>query len=274
MRATIRRRIELVPPAVRNALRIAAAIGVEFDFALLQRVTGLEATLLLDVLRQGIAAEILVEHGTTRHSYRFGHSLTAETIYRDLEPDERSRLHQEIAAAMEDLYQANPGPHLAEIARHYASAHLPGGSVKTVEYLRLAARQAMDSLAYEEAARLLQTALRTAASSDIETLELRYDLLMEASEALLASGLVSQARQAFEEAGGLRTNWEMATSWRERHWRAMVPSENEVDQTLAGILDDALAPGGTREIQTRAKMLARLGSELQWSGDARVHVDR
>ena len=272
VRATIRRRIELVPPAVRNALRIAAAIGVEFDFALLQRVTGLEATLLLDVLRQGIAAEILVEHGTTRHSYRFGHSLTAETIYRDLEPDERSRLHQEIAAAMEDLYQANPGPHLAEIARHYASAHLPGGSVKTVEYLRLAARQAMDSLAYEEAARLLQTALRTAASSDIETLELRYDLLMEASEALLASGLVSQARQAFEEAGGLAHKLGDGDKLaRAALGRAMVPSENEVDQTLAGILDDALAPGGTREIQTRAKMLARLGSELQWSGDARVH---
>jgi len=61
----------------------------------------------------------------------------------------------------------------------------------------------MDSLAYEEAVRLLQSALRTAESGGIDTVELRYDLLMEASEALTASGLISQARQAFEEAGRL-----------------------------------------------------------------------
>ncbi len=272
VRAAIRRRIELVPRAVQDALRIGAAIGVEFDFALLQRVTELEAASLHDVVGQGIAAEILSEHSTTRGSYRFVHSLTAETIYRDLDLGERSRLHQKIASAMEILYQANPGPHLAEIARHYASAHAPGGSAKTIDYLRRAARQAMDSLAYEEAVRLLQTALLTAESSGMETLELRYDLLMEASEALSSSGLVSQARQAFEEAGRLaRRLGDGDKLARAALGRAGTPSENEVDETLVGVLDDALSPGGTQDIRTRAKMLARLGSELQFSRDARVH---
>ncbi len=162
VRAAIRRRIDLVPSAVQDALRIGAVIGVEFDFALLQRVTELDAGSLHDVVAKGIAAELLTEHSTARGSCRFVHSLTAETIYRDLEPDERSRLHQKIASAMETLYAPNPAPHLAEIARHYASAHVAGGSAKTIDYLRRAARQAIDSLAHEEAVRLLQAAMRIA----------------------------------------------------------------------------------------------------------------
>src|ERR1700688_2485947 len=121
VRAAIRRRIELVPAAVQDALRIGAAIGVEFDLALLQRVIEPETASLLDIVGQGIAAELLSEQAT-RGSYRFVHSLTAETIYRDLEPGERLQLHQKIASAMESLYETNPTPHLAEIARHFAAA--------------------------------------------------------------------------------------------------------------------------------------------------------
>ena len=272
VRTAIRRRIELVPPAVQDALRIGAVIGVEFDFALLQRVTETAAASLLEIVGQGIAAEILSEQATTRGSYRFVHSLTAETIYRDLDPDERSQLHQKIATALESLYQANPAPHLVEIARHYALANAAGGSAKTIDYLRRAARQAMDSLAYEEAVRLLQSALRIAESSGLETDELRYDLLMEASEALSASGLVSQARLAFEEAGRLaRKLGDGDKLARAALGRATPPSETEVDQTLVGMLDDALSAGATLDIRPRAKILARLGSELQWSADARAH---
>jgi class 3 adenylate cyclase/tetratricopeptide (TPR) repeat protein len=173
---------------------------------------------------------------------------------------------------MESLYEASPAPHLTEIARHLAAAHVPGGSAKTIDYLRRAARQAMDSLAYEEAVRLLQSALRTAESGGIDTLELRYDLLMEASEALTASGLISQARQAFEEAGRLaRKLGDGDKLARAALGRAGTPSENEVDQTLVGVLDDALSAGGPQDIQTRAKMLARLGSELKWNRDERAH---
>jgi class 3 adenylate cyclase/tetratricopeptide (TPR) repeat protein len=271
VRAAIRRRIELVPPAVQDALRIGAAIGVEFDFALLQRITELAPAPLLYLVGQGIAAELLREQAP-RGSYRFAHSLTAETIYQDLDPSERLKLHQKIASAMESLYEANLGPHLAEIARHYASAHEAGGGAKTIDYLRRAARQAMDSLAYEEAVRLLQTALRIAESSGLATLELQYDLLMEASEALSASGLVSQARQAFEEASRLaRKLGDGDKIARAALGRAGTPSENEVDQTLVGVLDDALSEGGPEDIRTRAKMLARLGSELKWSRDPRAH---
>ncbi|HYR78367.1 MAG TPA: AAA family ATPase, partial [Candidatus Dormibacteraeota bacterium] len=270
VRAAIRRRIELVPAAVQDALRIGAAIGVEFDLALLQRVLEPKTASLLDIVGQGIAAELLSEQAT-RGSYRFVHSLTAETIYRDLEPGERSRLHVKIASAMESLYEASPAPHLTEIARHLAAAHVPGGSAKTIDYLRRAARQAMDSLAYEEAVRLLQSALRTAEGGGVDTVELRYDLLMEASEALTASGLISQARQAFEEAGRLAHKLgDGERLARAALGRAGTPSESEVDQALVGVLDDALAVGGTEDIRTRAKMLARLGSELKWSRDTRT----
>src|SRR5258705_331154 len=50
VRAAIRRRIELVPAAVQDALRIGAAIGVEFDLALLQLVLEPKTASLLDIV--------------------------------------------------------------------------------------------------------------------------------------------------------------------------------------------------------------------------------
>src|SRR5258708_39038473 len=113
----------------------------------------------------------------------------------------------------------------------------------------------MESVAYEEAVRLLQSALRTAEGGGVDTVELRYDLLMEASEALSASGLISQARQAFEEAARLaRKLGDGDKLARAALGRAGTPSENEVDEPLVGVLDDALSAGGTLDISTRAKM--------------------
>ena len=270
VRTMVRRKLDLVPEPVKDALRAAASIGVVFDAALLERVTELEPQSLLNLLERGIAADILMEDAA-QGSYRFAHSLISETIYGDLQPEERRGLHRKIATAMEDFYRADLAPHLAEIAHHYAEAHAADESGQTIDYLRRAARLAMESLAYEEAVRLLQTAIRIAAGSSGQTEELRYELKMESGEALYASGLVTQARRAFEEASQIARNLgDSGKLARAALGRATPPSEPDLDQPLVAMLEEALSAPGTQDIQTRAKMLARLGSELQWSGDGRV----
>ena len=271
IRGVIRRSINLIPETLKDALRTAAVIGVEFDFKLLQRVTKLPSQTLLDLLGRAIAADILNEETATHGCYRFKHSLITQTICGDLQPSERTYLHHKIASEMEDLYAADLEPHLAEIAHHYAEAHVEDGSAKTIDYLRRAARLAMDSLAYEDAVRLLSNALQIADSSGLQTDELRYQLLMDSGEARYSSGLVSQARLAFEEAG--RTARKLG-DWgklaRAALGRATPPTDAELDRPLVAILEEALSAAGTEDVGTRAKMLARLGSELQWSRDDRV----
>ncbi len=269
VRVTIRRRLDLLSDELKEVLRSAAVVGVDFEIGVLQRVTGIEHKQLADLLAAGIYARILDEEPGARGCYRFAHSLTAETICCDLTPAERATLHRKIASAMEDLYGAKPGSHLAEIAHHWAEADAPERSEATVEYLRQAARSAMESLAYEESARLLQTAIEIAPRDGGKSQEQKYELLMELGESLFGSGLISQARFAFEQAGeiahGREDSQRMA---RAALGRATTPTESEGDAKLVAMLEEALALSSARDDPgTRAKLLARLGSELQWSDD-------
>ncbi len=271
VRSAIRKRLDLAPQPLLEALRAAAAIGVEFGVTLLQRTTGVEREVLLDLLGRGTAAGILDAAAASHELYRFTHSLIRETIYGDLNPAERARLHHRIALAMEDMSASNPEPYISEIAHHYIEAHAPDASAKTIDYVRRAAKLAMDSLAYEEAVRLCNTALRTASGSAMLTAELHYDLLMDLGEALYASGLVSQARRAFEQAGQIaRKLGDSRKVARAALGRATPPSEIELDQPLVTMLEEALASSEDLEVGTRARMLARLGSELKWTGDLRA----
>ncbi len=271
IRSTIRRRLDLLPPHVHEPLHIAAVIGVEFGFKVLQRVTQIEPEALRDLLGRAVAAGILTEDGTSRGVYRFAHSLMAQTIYRDLPPGERARLHHRIADSIEQLYSANLDPHLAEIARHYTEANSPDTSLRTIDYLRRAARLALDSLAYEESVNLYETALRLGHDNDLMTPALHYELLIDSGEAFYAAGLVSQARRAFERAGEIaRSLGDGQKLARAALGRATPPSDIELDRPLVMVLEEALRTTGDIDPATRAKMLVRLGSELQWSADPRA----
>src|SRR5206468_5020075 len=119
--------------------------------------------------------------------YRFAHALFRETLYEEIAPPRRSRLHLRVAQAIEAAGDDHPHA-VAALAFHYAAA-LPGGDPqRAVDCAQRAAEQATALLAHEEAARHLVLALQALEAGGGFRAELRCGLLNALGEAHTRAG--------------------------------------------------------------------------------------
>ena len=89
--------------------------------------------------------------------YRFRHALIRETLYAELTPQARAEAHHRIAEVLEN----SPGRSHAELAYHFlrAAPASAEAAARAVHHSRLAGQEALDALAYEEAAGHFRRAL-------------------------------------------------------------------------------------------------------------------
>src|SRR6185312_12657481 len=116
----VRRRSEHLSVAARQILAFAAVVGQRFEFALLQHLTGCDEAALLDLLKELIAAQLVVEQSAERFAFR--HALTRQAVYSELLERERRTMHRTIAAAEEALYADELESRLSELAYHTCQA--------------------------------------------------------------------------------------------------------------------------------------------------------
>ncbi len=129
--------VQLNPPA-RQLLTLAAVIGRRFDFTLLQRLMQCDERHLFLLIKDLIAAQLVVEESAERFAFR--HALTRQVICAELLGRERKALHRTIAETMEDLYTGNQDTHLADFAYHFYEAGL---WPRTFEYAQRAGEKAI-----------------------------------------------------------------------------------------------------------------------------------
>jgi len=146
VRGAIRKRLALLSAEAQSVLTIAAAIGQEFDPALLQRVSQLNAETLAELMSE--TSEVGVVAAASREGYRFTHPLIRESLYNGSTDAERMRLHRAIGEALEQMPAANLTPHLAALAHHFRAAHV---AQKAIDYSIGAGQAASAVFAYEEA---------------------------------------------------------------------------------------------------------------------------
>ena len=161
VRDMIRRRFEALSEPTLSVLAMASVLGRGFDVGVLQRVSGLEIDEVLDLLGEAVAHELLQEAGALG-GFRFSHILIRETLYEDLTAAKRMRLHRRVAEVLEEMFASNLDERLPELAHHWFKAAQAGDPKKTMDYAQRAARNASAKLAFEEAARLYQRALKVA----------------------------------------------------------------------------------------------------------------
>jgi DNA-binding CsgD family transcriptional regulator len=117
-------RVEALPEASQEVVRVAAAAGRRVQHDLLAAVVDMPERRLLDAVREAVGGHVLVE-AVDEESYEFRHALLREAAYLDLLPGERTKLHVELARAIE----ANPAlagqgaTRAAELAHHWYAAH-------------------------------------------------------------------------------------------------------------------------------------------------------
>jgi hypothetical protein len=106
-----------------------------------------------------------------------------------------------VGDALEVVYAADADAHLAELAHHYAAAAAAGGLEKAAGYLKRAGDQALDVLAYEEAARIYERALALVREHPADAQE-HAELLLALGDACGRMGARAEAAEAFNAAGG------------------------------------------------------------------------
>src|SRR5206468_1136992 len=159
-----------------------------------------EPECVLGALEEAARAHLIGNTAAELGRMRFSHALIHEALYRTLDVPRRIRLHQRVGRALEELYGANPEPHLAELAHHFFQAAHAGDAERAVAYAERAGQWAHERLAYEEAVghhtRALQ-ALELVSPADVAR---RCELLLGLGGAQVAAGEAERATESFERA--------------------------------------------------------------------------
>ena len=211
IRAVIGRRVACLPERCGRVLGLTSVFGREFSLPPLERLCGISAGELLDVLDDGIAAGLVAAVPGAPGRLRFTHALIRDTLYEGIPAGQRLRLHQSAGEALEAFYQQDLDPHLAELAHHFFEAAAGGGAGKAVGYAERAGRRALALLAYEEAARLFKMALAalSLARPPGED-QARCRLLLALGDALTRMGERQAAREELLRAAGIARRYRMA----------------------------------------------------------------
>ncbi|MGH7305816.1 MAG: ATP-binding protein, partial [Candidatus Rokuibacteriota bacterium] len=142
-------RLDRLSDLGRRLTAVAAAIGREFDFALVQRAAGLtpaDAAEAVEELARRRLLHVVGEH------LDFTHDRIREVAYEQLLSPRRQILHAAIAEALEALHAANLEEVYGRIAFHYAQTDRDDMAVR---YLTLFAEKAILTYAFEEASQAL-----------------------------------------------------------------------------------------------------------------------
>lgn len=269
VRLVIERRLDRLSEPARAALSAAAVSGRVFSVELLQALGSLGGDDALDIIDEAEQA-VIIEASRNDDEFLFSHELIRQTLVAGLPGTRRRRLHARAAEALERIHATDVRAAAATIAHHLLEAGPAADPKRTFGYLRTAAEHAMETSAYEEAVRHLESALLLPdAASDRERAELlsqlgtarraneqwfdAIEVWKEAVDAYEAFGDAEAAGRICYDAAyslGVAARFDEARAWIERG---------------IGLLGDAVNP-------TRAALLATLGSFLAADDDAPFEV--
>jgi DNA-binding SARP family transcriptional activator len=258
VRAVIGQRVGRLSERCRSLLGAASVMGREFRLDALARLGEISRDELLDVLDEAMAERVLAEVPGSPGRLRFGHALIRDTLYEQLTPAHRVRLHQDAAAALEAVYGSQLEPHLAELAQHYFAAAPSGVADQAIGYARRAGDRAASQLAYEEAVRLYKMAL-TQVGEDAA----RCELLLALGDAQARAGDATESRRSFlaaarlAESLGLHEHLAQAALG---YGGRLIWEVLRGDVDYEPLLERALAGLGEEDHPLRVRLLARLAS--------------
>jgi DNA-binding CsgD family transcriptional regulator len=181
----VRRRLAALTEPARAVASTAAVAGRRFDFGLLRTLTNRDEKELLALVKELIAAQLVVEESAERFAFR--HALTREAIYAELLTRERVALHREIAAALERQHASSPDAVVESLAYHAWEA---GDWERAATYAARAARHALKLSAPREAVAHLDRAFSASERSGVAP----------AIELYLARGRASETLGEFQRA--------------------------------------------------------------------------
>jgi class 3 adenylate cyclase/tetratricopeptide (TPR) repeat protein len=203
VQTTLASRIDRLPPPEKRLLEIAAVVGKDVPFALLQATAEESDETLYRRLRHLQTAELLYETGMFPDpGFTFKHALTHEVAYASLLKDRRRTLHARVVEAIETLHQDRLGEHIERLAHHALRGEL---REKAVLYLRQAGHKAVGRSALAEAQASFEQAQGVVEMlpESSSTLEQAFEIRLELRQVLMQLGELRRVLEHLREAAAL-----------------------------------------------------------------------
>jgi tetratricopeptide (TPR) repeat protein len=267
VRGMIARRLDRLSERARTLLGVAAVIGREFEFGVLQRAAGLGEPEVADGLEELVRRRVV--HGVGDR-FDLRHERIRDVVAAELPPPARRLLHARVAAALEELGGGDLLSRCATLGSHYREAEIWD---KAVVFLRQAGCQAIERCAYREAVALLDQALAALGSlpETRPTLEQAFDIRLELRNALLPlgdapaiRGHLREARVVAEGLGDRARQVRAASFLLGQFWMSDDPDAAVADGERALVMAEALG-----DPELLVLMRTRLGEARHVRGDYR-----
>jgi tetratricopeptide (TPR) repeat protein len=276
VREVIGRRLHTLTAPCYYLLKLASAIGRDFDLGTLAQVSGTAREQIVQTLESAVAARIITANPHAVGRYSFMHALIHDTLYADLPGAERVRLHRRIGAMLQERYGSPdvsaaclpPAHVLAALAHHFFEAARGGDpDEQAISYAIQAGQQATAMLAYEEAAAHYARALEIVALLHPTDARRQGALLIALGHTQAQAGEVPQARETWLQAAEIarRVGATELLTQAALGFEKMGIETGVVDQPLVTLLAEALNALGEQESALRARLLARLAQELHYA---------
>jgi class 3 adenylate cyclase/tetratricopeptide (TPR) repeat protein len=149
-------RMDRLEESLKRIMQVAAVIGREFAFRILETITEMKEELKSGLVNlQGL--EFIYEKSLFPDlEYIFRHALVQEVAYNSLLINRRKEIHEKIGRAIESLYPTSLEEFCEMLAYHYSKS---GNLAKAYEYLKESAKKAFRNDSTFEAVRFYKEAI-------------------------------------------------------------------------------------------------------------------
>jgi class 3 adenylate cyclase/predicted ATPase len=164
-------------PAAKEVAQLAAVVGREFTYDLVQRIAPHDEDTLQAGLGQLVAAELLYQRGRPpRARYVFKHALIQDAAYASLLKSTRQQIHQRTAQVLEAQFPEMVATQPELLARHLTEA---GHLAQAVGYWQRAGERAVARSANLEAISHLKTGLAVLQTLPETNERIQQELLLQ-----------------------------------------------------------------------------------------------
>jgi serine/threonine protein kinase/tetratricopeptide (TPR) repeat protein len=202
IKVIIQRRLKQIPEMDYLLLRAAAVAGRQIDLAVVKSLSP-----KIDQekwLVQCSEARVL---DIQENIWRFAHDKLRESILDSLSADEKSRLHYQIAQAIEAVHRDDPA-HVVSLSYHWGEAQ---NEEKEAYYTQLAGEQSLRKNAYQQAIKYLERTLELAQRTHTQSSRLSTIVYL-LGEAHYASGHMVEGSAHLEKTLYL-FDWSKVSVW-------------------------------------------------------------
>jgi class 3 adenylate cyclase/predicted ATPase len=163
--------------SAKGIAQLAAVIGRQFSYELLQAVSQLDASTLQRDLGRLVEAELLYQRGLPpQTTYIFKHALIQDAAYESLLRSTRQQYHQWIAQVLEEHFPETAEAQPELLAHHYTEARM---SEHAMPYWQRAGERAVQRSAYVEAINHLTKGLEALQALPDTPARLQHELVMQ-----------------------------------------------------------------------------------------------